>query len=84
MVKELPPVEDEEWKLQSLEASGEEDTKPSVSSPVKDEEVLTVLALSSVNRWPLNRPSVVFNVLMLICRKKYSFKSVYHVLQARH
>ncbi len=50
VVKELPPAEDKEQKLPPLEASGEEDAKPSMSSPMKEEEALTALALSAVDK----------------------------------
>ncbi len=69
-VQEQPPAEDKEQKPLSLEAIGEEDANPSVPPPMKDEEMLTALAPSSVHRWPLDRPSVVFNMLILICREK--------------
>ncbi len=64
-------TEYKERKPLLLEASGEEDAKPSVPSPVKEEEVLMLLAPSAVHRWPLDRSSVVFNVLILICRKMF-------------
>ena len=71
VVQEPPLVEYKEWKLLSLEGSGEEDAKPSVPSPMKEEEALTALAPSDVHRWTLDRPRVV---LMLFCRKSLFFQ----------